>query len=112
MSLCNRRAEDLWAKALNALSEKDRQDFSFDREKKLGTLEQLLAVVSAKKQLCIEKRWKYKHAGKEVVVRDQLDKVVNWVNLFKEAGDAAVQYDPVHASLAWAGVRIILQVKC
>ena len=67
--------------------------------------------MSAKKQLCIEKRWKYKHGGKEIIVRDQLDKVVNWVNLFKEAGDAAVQYDPVHASLAWAGVRIILQVK-
>ncbi|MCJ1353154.1 MAG: hypothetical protein MMC33_003139 [Icmadophila ericetorum] len=103
--------EDLWTKALNALSDTDRKNIHFDDQNKLGTLEQLLAVVNAKKQLCVEKHWKYKRSsGKEILIRDQLEKVVKWVNMFKEAGDTAVQYDPAHASLPWAGVCVLLQI--
>ena len=111
MLLRYRPTEDLWTKALNALSDTDRKNIHFDDQNKLGTLEQLLAVVNAKKQLCVEKHWKYKRSsGKEILIRDQLEKVVKWVNMFKEAGDTAVQYDPAHASLPWAGVRVLLQV--
>ncbi len=38
------------------------------------------------------------------------EKIVVWVRKFKAVGDIAVQYDPAHASLPWAGVRLILQV--
>ena len=41
---------------------------------------------------------------------DLFCKVIRWINLFKQVGDAAVQYDPVHASLPCAGVRFLLQV--
>jgi hypothetical protein len=37
-------------------------------------------------------------------------KLVKWIDLFKQVGDVAVQYDPVHAVLPWAGVRFLLQV--
>ena len=30
---------------------------------------------------------------------------------FKEIGDIAVQHDPVHASLPWADVRLLLEVR-
>ena len=45
-----------------------------------------------------------------MIVRDSLERVVKWVAKFKEVGDIAVQYDPSHASLPWAGVRLLLQV--
>jgi hypothetical protein len=41
---------------------------------------------------------------------DLFAKIVKWIDLFKQVWDAAVQYDPVHASLPWAGVRFLLQV--
>jgi hypothetical protein len=40
-----------------------------------------------------------------------LAKVAKWADRFKEIGDIAVQYDPAHAALPWAGVRFLLQVR-
>jgi len=56
-------------------------------------------------------RWKLKKGNKEVIIRDQLEKVVLWVEIFKEVGDNAIQCDPAHAALPWAGVRFFLQVR-
>jgi hypothetical protein len=36
---------------------------------------------------------------------------MEWVDKFKTIGDNAIQYDPAHAALPWAGVRFILQVS-
>ena len=44
------------------------------------------------------------------MLRDVAEKIVHWVNKFKEIGDVAVNFDPVHASLPWAGVRFLLEV--
>lgn len=46
-----------------------------------------------------------------IILRDLLEKVMVWVNKFKEVVDVAIQYDPVHAALPWAAVRFLLQVK-
>jgi hypothetical protein len=35
---------------------------------------------------------------------------MKWVIKFREVGDMAAQYDPAHAALPWAGVRVLLQV--
>ena len=43
-------------------------------------------------------------------LRDRADKILEWVEKFKQIGDIAVQYDPVHAALPWAGIRFLLQV--
>ena len=95
---------------MDSLRDEDKQNFNVDREDKLAILDDVLAAVNDRKRLCIEKQWKYKKGNQEVVIRDQLEKVVVWVNKFKEIGDVAVQYDPGHASLPWAGIRSILQV--
>ena len=92
------------------LSDEDKQNINFNREDKLAILRDLLTVVNKKKQVCMEKRWKYKKGNQEVIIRDQLEKVVVWVDKFKEVGDAAVQYDTGYASVPWAAVRFILQV--
>ena len=49
--------------------------------------------------------------GESFFVRDVLEQVSRWVKKFVEVGDAAVQYDPGHAALPWAAVRLILQVN-
>lgn len=46
-----------------------------------------------------------------LILRDHAERIVNWLHKFKEVGDIAVQYDPVHAALPWAGVRFLRQVK-
>lgn len=107
-----RQTENLWNKALAALSDEDRQQVDFNQLGKRATLEELLSVIEERRQFCIQRRWKFKKRSGEVVfVRDILEKMVKSVNKFKEIGDVAVQYDPSHAALPWVGVRMVLQVR-
>ena len=86
---------DLWTTALNSLSDEDRQDIDFSSDK-LTVLEDVYNAAQEKKQICMQKRWKFtKKNGQVVIVRDVCEKLVKWVNKFKEVGDVAVQYDPV-----------------
>jgi hypothetical protein len=79
---------------------------------KRASLEELLGVIEQRRQLCLQRRWKFKRRNGEVVfVRDILERMVKSVNKFKEIGDVAVQYDPSHAALPWVGIRIVLQVS-
>jgi len=67
--------------------------------------------VEERKQICVDRQWKFtKHNGEVVVIRDSLQKVVEWIHKFREVGDMVMQYDPAHAALPWAGVRLLLQV--
>jgi len=56
-------------------------------------------------------RLKLKWGDKEIDMQETADRLVGWITKFKEVGDIAVQYDPVHAALPWAGVRFILLVR-
>lgn len=59
----------------------------------------------------MRKRWKYKtRSGEEVIIHDVCEKIIGWIEKFIAVGDVAMQYDPTHASLPWAGVRFLLQV--
>lgn len=97
---------------MEALDDDEKLNIDFKRTDKLEILKDILVAVGEKKKLCLEKRWKYKKGDKQIIIRDQLEKVVEWVNKFKQVGDSAVQYDPAHASLPWAAVRFFLQVGC
>ncbi|MCJ1269051.1 hypothetical protein MMC22_008939 [Lobaria immixta] len=107
----NQTAEQLWDKAFQKLSENDRGTIDPQHTEKLDILQDVLEAVEKKKQLCLRKRWKYKKSNGEVIIlRDLLEKVMVWVNKFKEVVDVAIQYDPVHAALPWAAVRFLLQL--
>lgn len=41
---------------------------------------------------------------------DIYSNTISWLNKFKDIGDVATQYDPVHAALPWAATRLILQI--
>lgn len=110
-SLNSSKAEDIWQKALAFLDEDLRASLNFNRNQKHDVLAKTLKTAEAKKQICLHKRWKFKKGGKDVVVRDLLEKIIRWLDYFKAVGDAAVQYDPTHAALPWAGVRFLLNVS-
>ncbi|OSS52664.1 hypothetical protein B5807_02918 [Epicoccum nigrum] len=104
-------ANDLWADAAGQLSADDKQHINFNQPDKLQILVELRADAELSKQISIDKRWKFvRKSGETVVVRDVFEKIVRWVDTFKQIGDIAVQYDATHASLPWAGIRLILQI--
>lgn len=93
------------------LCDEDKRHIDFDHSDKLTVLEDIRKAVQEKKELCIQRCWTYKKSnGETVMLRDQIEKVMVWVDKFKSVGDNAMQYDPVHAALPWAGVRFLLQV--
>ncbi len=101
--------DNLWQRALQTLSDEDRDRFTKHADR-LTILTEILENVEAKKVICLSKGWKYKRNGKVVNVRDVLEKAVVWIQKFKDIGDIVVQYDPTHAALPWAGIRFLLQV--
>ncbi|QLI65362.1 uncharacterized protein G6M90_00g001560 [Metarhizium brunneum] len=76
----------------------------------LGILQDVLAETLKKKEDCLRKRGKVKIQGREIVIRDVLNKLSACITKFISIGDIIVQYDPVHAALPWAAVRFVLQV--
>ena len=105
-------SRNLWDEALLSLPDDERAKLNFAEADEDDILRQVLAVVEGKKEKCIGKQWKIKKIdGSEVVVRNELEKVVKWVNKFKEVGNQAANYDPAHAALPWAAVRFILQTS-
>jgi hypothetical protein len=74
-------------------------------------LKQSVAKVKEKQAECEAKRWTFKFAGSSTTLREEADKVIHWLDRFKSVGDIAASADPVHAGLAWAGVRLLLEVK-
>jgi hypothetical protein len=102
---------DLWALAATGLSKSVSGNLNFSCPDKLSILSELQMLTEQSQQECTSKRWRYKRkSGETVIFRDLFAKVVKWIDLFKQIGDNAVQYDPVHAALPWAAVRFLLQV--
>jgi len=72
--------------------------------------DQLLLATQQSHEEVIAKRWKFNVGERTVVLRDQLDKIVKAVTLFKDVGAAAGSIDPLHAGLPWAGFCVLMQV--
>ena len=68
------------------------------------------AAATEKRLQCEAKRWTYDFGGKTIRLSDAIDSVVSCLNRFKAVGDVAVNADPVHAGLPWAGIRLLLEV--
>ena len=108
-----RSSEDLWARAVSKLSQDEQHAINTIHGGKLETITSLLVFVQDSERVCTSKQWRYKRkSGEVVILRDLFGKLVKWLQRFKEIGDTAVQYDPVHAALPWAGVRFLLEVRC
>lgn len=104
---------DLWTVALERRPHDERADIvtATASGPDLDILECLSDDLKQKRDQCEQKRLKIEFHGQQIVIRDVIDKALIWINKFKEIGDIIVQYDPVHATLPWAGVRFLLQVS-
>lgn len=112
LNTCRYSSNDLWASAAAQLFDDDKRNINFSRPDKLNILTELHADVERSKQGSIKSRWKYtRKSGETVILRDVFEKIVRWIDTFKQVGDIAVQYDPSHASLPWAGILLVLQVR-
>jgi hypothetical protein len=102
----------LWKKAFDKLSDDDKNSLPFTDDDSDGHnyLEHVLDKTVESRNICREKGLKFKFGEKMFVVRDLADKILSWVEKFKQIGDIAMQYDPGHATLPWAGIRLLLQV--
>ncbi|KAI5804246.1 hypothetical protein DFH27DRAFT_524663 [Peziza echinospora] len=104
------KARDLWDLAVSRISDKHKAHIDFARSDRNAILQDVLCIAEAKRQECLKKRWKlWSRKGEPLFVRDVLEKIVGWIDIFKAVGDTAAQYDPTHASLPWAGIRFLLQ---
>jgi hypothetical protein len=99
----------LWKKAFNKLSDSDKESLPFTDDDKSNYLENVLDQTARSRDACREKGPKFKFGGKTYVVRDLADKILSWVDKFKEIGDMVVQYDPGHAALPWSRIQLVLQ---
>ena len=100
---------------LERLSDDDRatlQNYMFHNAGDIDlALKQALAAAKEKQQYCTEKRWTFTFRGRTVIVKEEADKVVGWLNRFTAVGDVVANVDPVHMGLPWAGIRLLLEVK-
>ncbi|KXH45551.1 pfs domain-containing protein [Colletotrichum salicis] len=87
-----------------------RSEIDFTQGSKHASVDELLAATTKARESLDARSWSFTRNGKKVIVRDVLTKVAKWVHHFKEVCDIAVQYDPGHAALPWAGVRFLLNV--
>jgi hypothetical protein len=101
--------------ALQRLSARDRatiREHILPTSSNIGlAVEQALAAAQEKQRCCLEKRWRFRFAGREFILKEEADKVIHWLNKFKDLGDIAVNADPIHVGLPWAGIRLLLEVR-
>ncbi|KAJ5611907.1 ankyrin repeat-containing domain protein [Penicillium herquei] len=104
----------LWSLALSSLPAKDQRMFTLPTSPPPDTtriLDEILSALEKQRDRCKRDKWKtIGIGGKELVIRDICSKIAAHVKKFTEVVDIAVQYDPVHAALPWAGVRFLLQL--
>jgi hypothetical protein len=116
-SIASTYSSDLWLKALEKLSQQDKDSIRDLVPQSTGgvksgatVLDELCMLALKQREKCEEKRWKFSFNGQQVILRDVAQKLFYWLQKFKEAGDVAVNFDPVHAALPWAAFRFLLQV--
>lgn len=71
---------------------------------------QLLHMTQQAQQALEARGWKIPVGSGELVLRDQFDRLVKAVTLFKDASTAAGSIDPLHAGLPLAGFCVLMQV--
>lgn len=107
-------ARDLWGRALERLSFQDKEamlGIMSGSDSKMDILRHLHTAAVTKQSECEKRRWKFEFKGRQIILRDVAEKIIVWINKFKQIGDIAVSFDPVHAALPWAGVRFFLEVR-
>jgi hypothetical protein len=73
--------------------------------------EMMSTVVARKLNEMKEKEWSIRWGNKSVKLREQVDRIVKVMIVFRDTLSPIPGLDPLHAGLPWAGVCIILSVS-
>lgn len=105
--------QNLWQEAVEKLPEKDKKSLELPKSGASATniVEDALAGVKNSRDKVKENMIRIKTKRGEVPLRYYVDKMTKVLVQFREIGDTLVQYDPGHAALPWAGVRLLLNVS-
>ena len=102
---------NLWEVALSKLPEKEQKELQSGlNSQRSFEINVLTTTVDQLQQQVLSERWQVKLGHRELNFYPVLDSIVSWVKKFIAIGDIAVQYDPAHAALPWAALRLVLQV--
>lgn len=103
----------LWSRALSSLPPRDQRIFKISNTSTPNKiLQDILSALERQRDRCKRDTWTtISVGGKQLVIRDLCTKIASYVKKFMEVIDVAVQYDPVHAALPWAGVRFLLRLS-
>lgn len=105
-------SQERWAHACRNLSQEEQKwVLSLQQTSSQLSIDSIISTLRTKQQDCEAKSYTFKFQGKDIILRDVAEKTIFWLNKFKDVGDIAVNFDPVHAALPWAGVRFLLQVS-
>lgn len=105
-------ASDRWAAAMNSLENADQELLRPMIEQNTASdaiARDILKAVNARKAECVKRRWRVKMNGRDIIIRDVLDKISSWISKFLVIGDTLIQIDPVHAAAPWAALRLVMQ---
>ncbi|CAH0041350.1 unnamed protein product [Clonostachys rhizophaga] len=72
-------------------------------------VDDILETARKQKVACESKQWVIKLGSRSFKIRNGFSNIIDWLQKFKEVGDIAVNFDPVHAALPWAAFRFLLQ---
>jgi hypothetical protein len=116
------QSADLWEKAYTQLSQdpkhKDlliKYEAILEESSPSATSESFPEKMEASVQKQIDvmkkKQWTLQWDQKPIVIREQAERIVKFIQTFSRLGTAIAQIDPVHIGIPWAGVCAILTVS-
>ncbi|KAF2120405.1 hypothetical protein BDV96DRAFT_324449 [Lophiotrema nucula] len=105
--------EKLWDDALRRLSAEEGVMIKQVMEASTGEVKREIKhvrdTIQSKIDVLEQGKWTFSFGGKVFSFREEASKVMRWLDRFKQAGDVAVNVDPLHAGIPWAMIRFILQ---
>ena len=104
-------ANTLWAQALAGLDPEKRKSLQIGEGISQLNIDSIIEEAGKKRDQCVEKRWKFRVGDTAFDLSEKAGSIISCVNKLKGIGDVAVQYDPSHAALPWATIRLVLQVR-
>ena len=103
--------QSLWIRAWETLDEPLKAKLDYTGTNRINIVSAALGVAQEKKRICIQKRWKFTRPNGDIIIlRDIVEKIIEWLEKFKTVGNQLMQYNVSHAAIPWAAVRFVLQI--
>lgn len=64
-----------------------------------------------RREECRARAWTLTRNGETIKLRDIADKIIHWIDTFKDICEAVAQLDPPYAAMPWVAFRFLLEVS-